>query len=131
MLTGKALEHVQGNIAQCREAGLDDEAIIRRLEKSGFPESIIKQLITKPAAEKKKQIEVAHQSLEDLVDSLAQFLDQAMPKLWEYHSQGQYESLKELKNYHSRLMEALNESARSNGQSEVYGTDGYVNFRLV
>ena len=85
--------------------GLTQEEIKRRLESCGFPQSLVDQLVKLPKAASIPTIQEKPDLLE-LVDSLAIFLDDNMKKLWDYHGQGQYETLVTLDQFRKRLLEA-------------------------
>lgn len=103
------LDKLKSEVERLESNGLTQDEIIRRLEKAGLPQDVISQLVKLPKAASIATIQEKPDLLE-LCDSLAIFLDKALPELWNYHSMNQYESLVGLKNWKARLKEAVDAS---------------------
>ena len=107
-LSQEYLDQIKPQLEKYSEAGLTYDEIVRRLETAGFPQDAIEQLVKLPKAASIPAIQEKPDLLE-LCDSLAIFLDSAIPKLWD-RGINPNETLVDLGNWHKRLREALNDS---------------------
>ena len=125
----EVFQRLKDEVRLLQQNGIQDMTILRRLDRQGIPKDVRQKLIPM-TKEAKALAEKPPVDLLELVDSTAHALDKALPILWKRVGPLEQETMTLLRIAHTRLMEALNESARANGQQAVYGTDGKSNFRL-
>lgn len=108
LMLDEDMAKLRGEVKRLEDNGLLPEDIIKRLEKADIPQDVIQQLVKLPKAASITAIPEKPDLLE-LCDSLAIFLDKALPRLWD-RGQSPNETLVDLGNYHKRLREAVDES---------------------
>ena len=102
------IDKIKPQLELYSQAGLTYDEIVRRLETAGFPQEAIEQLVKLPKAASNTPIKEKPDLLE-LCDSLAIFLDSAMPRLWD-RGINPNETLVDLGNWHKRIKGAVNDS---------------------
>ncbi len=108
MLEQEQMTILRSEVKRLDDNGLSSEEIIKRMETAGIPQDAIEELVKLPKAASVTPIQEKPDLLE-LCDSLAIFLDKAIPRLWD-RGQNPNETLVDLGNWHKRLKGALDAS---------------------
>lgn len=105
---------VRSYLAQLRAEGLEESEIARRMAMASFPSDEVKDLLPgasldSGAVRPPQAVGLTSQpeDVRELAADVKEFLDKAMPVLWDQHRPFQYQTLCDLKTFHYRLQEAL------------------------
>ena len=107
-------EKVRAHLAQLRSAGLDESEIARRMAMASFDAEVIHDLLPGASLDSGAVLppiaigqDDKPEDIRELASDLKEFLDKAMPVLWDQHRPFQYQTMCDLKTFHFRLQEAL------------------------
>lgn len=107
-------DKLRAYLADLRGQGLDEAEIRRRLAMASFPAEDVASLAPGGARDSAALrppmaigLDNKPEELRDVATDFKEFLDKAMPTLWDQHRQFQYKTLCDLRAFHFRLQEAL------------------------
>lgn len=113
-MTNEDAEKLRAYTAELRGQGLDEAEIRRRLVMASFPAEEVAALAPGASLDSAALrppiaagIDDSPEDLRELCIDFKEFLDKAMPTLWNQHRTFQYPVLCDLKTWHFRLQEAL------------------------